>query len=133
MDKPRILIVDDEQSSRRSLSLILRQKGYDTDTAETGGEALSKAQEGAFDLVILEIRLPDVSGTELIAPLQGIHPDIATIMTSGYGTHEDAVQALNQGASAYVNKPINLVELGAVIERIFEKRRLEVENQKHHE
>ncbi|MCK4362793.1 MAG: PAS domain S-box protein, partial [Dehalococcoidia bacterium] len=121
----RILIVDDDESSRRSLSLILGKNGYEVETAGTGREALEKAQQRFFNLAFLEIRLPDVEGTKLIAPLKEIHPCLAVIMITGYATVETAVQALTNGASAYVTKPLdNMDEVLATLGGLLEKQRL---------
>lgn len=122
--KARILIVDDDESSRRSLSLILGKNGYEVETAGTGREALEKAQQIFFNLTLLDIRLPDVEGTKLLAPLKEVHPGLAVIMITGYATVETAVQALTDGASAYVTKPLNMDEVLATVERLLEKQRL---------
>jgi PAS domain S-box-containing protein len=122
--KARILIVDDDESSSRSLSLILGKNGYEAETAGTGREALEKAQQRFFNLALLDIRLPDVEGTRLIAPLKEMHPSLAVIMITGYASVETAVQALTDGASAYVTKPLNMDEVLATVERLLEKQRL---------
>ncbi|MCK4362763.1 MAG: PAS domain S-box protein [Dehalococcoidia bacterium] len=122
--KGRILIVDDDESSRRSLSLILGKNGYEVETAGTGREALEKAQQIFFNLTLLDIRLPDVEGTKLLAPLKEMHPGLAVIMITGYATVETAVQALTDGASAYVTKPLNMDEVLATVEGLLGKQRL---------
>jgi PAS domain S-box-containing protein len=120
----RILIIDDDESSRRSLSLILGKNGYEAETAGTGQEALEKAQKRFFNLAFLDIRLPDVEGTKLIAPLKEMHPSLAVIMITGYASVETAVQALTDGASAYITKPLNMDEVLATVEGLLEKQRL---------
>ncbi|MCK4697706.1 MAG: response regulator, partial [Dehalococcoidia bacterium] len=120
----RILIIDDDESSRRSLSLILGKNGYEAETAGTGQEALEKAQKRFFNLAFLDIRLPDVEGTKLIAPLKEMHPSLEVIMITGYASVETAVQALTDGASAYITKPLNMDEVLATVEGLLEKQRL---------
>ncbi len=123
-DKHRILIVDDDEGACRALRLIFGKKGYETETAGTGREALQKARGRFFNLVLLDIRLPDMEGIELIAPLKGTHPDIVVIMVTAYASLETAVQALNEGASAYVIKPLNMDEVSAVVREALDKQRL---------
>ena len=126
--KPRILIVDDDHSTRKSLTLIFQKKGYDTETVSTGREALEKAQGRFFNLVLLDIRLPDGAGVELIAPLKEMHPDMAVIMITAYASLGTAVRAMNQGASAYINKPLNMHEVLATVGEVLEKQRLVMDN-----
>ena len=128
VDKPRILIVDDDKNARESLNLIFRKKGYETETAETGQDALEKAQERFFNLALLDIRLPDKEGVELVAPLKEMQPDIAVIMATAYASLETAVQALNEGALAYITKPLNMDEVLATVREALEKQRLVMEN-----
>jgi DNA-binding NtrC family response regulator len=113
-DPPRILIIDDDESTRRSLSLIFGKKGYETETAGTGREAIEKAREEFFNLALLDIKLPDMAGVELIAPLKEMHPDMEVIMVTAYASLETAVQALDEGASAYITKPLNMDEVLAI-------------------
>jgi len=123
-DKERILIVDDDEGICRSLMLIFETKGYETETARTGQEAIEKAQGRFFNVALLDIRLPDMEGIELLAPLKEMHPDMALILVTGYASLETAVQALNEGASAYITKPLNLDEVLANVRETLEKQRL---------
>ncbi|MFQ5841976.1 MAG: HD domain-containing phosphohydrolase, partial [Thermodesulfobacteriota bacterium] len=125
--KARILIVDDDASTRRILSLILDEKGYETETAGTGREAIEKVKERFYNLALLDIRLPDMEGIELLAPLKKIHPEMEMIMVTGYASAETAVRALNEGASAYVTKPLNMEEVLPPVREVLEKQRLAVE------
>jgi DNA-binding NtrC family response regulator len=106
-----ILIVDDDESTRRSLTFIFRKTGYETETAGTGRGAIEKAQGRFFNLTLLDIRLPDMEGTELLAPLKETNPDIAVILVTGYASLKTAVQALNAGASGYITKPLGVDEV----------------------
>jgi PAS domain S-box-containing protein len=126
----RILIVDDDESICRSLRLIFAKKGYETETAGAGREAIEKARGKFFDLALLDIKLPDVEGLELLAPLRGMHPDIVLIIITGYASLESAVRALNEGASAYIVKPLNMDEVLATVREALEKQRLVIENRR---
>ena len=96
-DKESILIVDDNESVRRTLTLIFEKSGYEIDTAKTGRDALQKAKGRFFNLALLDIRLPDMEGIELIAPLKDRHPDMAFIIITAYASLDNAVRALNRG------------------------------------
>ena len=123
-EKESILIVDDDESTCRTLALILRKKGYETEAAGTGQEAIEKAQGRFFNLALIDLRLPDMEGVELLAPFKEMHPDMAVIMITTYASLETAVWALNEGASAYITKPLNMDEVLAKIRKVFEKQRL---------
>ncbi|MEA3459274.1 MAG: response regulator [Chloroflexota bacterium] len=122
-DKPRILIVDDDENLRRSLSFFFRKKGYETETAGTGREALEKAQSKFFNATLLDICLPDMEGIELLAPLKEMGPHMEVILITGYASVETAVRALNEGASAYITKPLSLDEVFARVEGILARAR----------
>jgi len=124
MEQPRILLVEDDVSMRTSLMMIFRRKGYHVETASSGAEALEKVRENAFHLGMLDIKLPDMDGIELLAPLKEVNPEMALIMVTGYASIETAVRALNSGASAYITKPINIDEVLAAIREALEKQRL---------
>lgn len=129
-EKQSILIVDDDESTCRTLTLIFRKKGYKTETAGTGKEAIDKAQGRFFNLALLDIKLPDMEGVELIAPLKEMHPDMAVIMITGYASLETAIQALNNGASAYITKPLNMDEVLAIVREALDKQHLVFEKRK---
>jgi len=125
-----ILIVDDDESTCKTLRLVLDRKGYQTETVGSGSEALEKAQERFYNLVLLDIRLPDVQGTELIAPLKEIHPDITVVMVTAYGTLESAVQALNEGAVGYITKPLDMDEVLASAKMTLDRQQLVMEKRR---
>lgn len=122
----RILIVDDDESSRRTLSLVLSSKGYATETAATGAEALEQVRADGipFHVILLDIRLPDIQGVELIPPLKEAYPDVAVVMVTGYASLDTAIQALHQGAWAYVTKPVNLDGLLSIVQQAVERHQL---------
>ena len=80
VEKKRILIIDDDESMCSSLSLIFNRMGYVTETASTGREAIEKVKGGFFNVTLLDIKLPDMDGVKLIAPLKEIHPDMVVIL-----------------------------------------------------
>ncbi len=123
-EKKSILIVDDDESTRRSLSLILGKKGYETETAGTGQEALEKARERFFNVALLDINLPDVEGVELLMPLRKIHPDMIVFMITGYPSLETSVRTSLEGALAYITKPLNMDTVLTAVRKALEKQRL---------
>ena len=125
--KPRILIVDDDHGSNRTLALIFGRKGYETDTATTGQEALDKAREKTFNLALLDIKLPDIKGVSLIPSLKQSCPDIAVIIITGYASIDTAVQALDYGATAYLTKPLDMDAVLATVKETLDKQLLVVE------
>jgi YesN/AraC family two-component response regulator len=109
--KNNILIVDDDESTCRSLKLILDKKGYASETALSGEKALEKIQKGSFNLVLLDIRLPDTEGHDLITPFIKLQPNILIIIITGYASMESAMWALNKNVFAYITKPLIMDEL----------------------
>ena len=120
--KPRIIIVEDDENIRKTLSNILQQKGYETDTAKTGKEAEQKAKTNFYNLALLDIKLPDMEGTQLLAKLHENTPKMVKIMVTGYPSLENAMEALNQGADAYVTKPVKPEKLLALIKEKLEEQ-----------
>ena len=128
--KESILIVDDDESTCKSLSLVFGMEGYETETAGTGQEAIEKARERLFNLALLDIRLPDMEGVELLAPLKEVNSDMVMIMATAYASLDTAVRALNEGASAYIHKPLNMDAVLATVSNVLEKQRLVIENRR---
>lgn len=121
---PRILIVDDDQRTCRTLGLIFEEKGYQVETAHAGAEGLEKGRKGDFNLAILDIKLPDMPGVDLIEPLKTENPTIDIIMATGYASVDTAIQALNHGATAYITKPLQLDQVLADVKEMLAKQRL---------
>ena len=118
-----ILIVEDDANIRETISTILQQKGYNTDTAKNGREAIQKSKAKFFNLALLDIKLPDMEGTKLLTMMHENLPKMVKIMITGYPSLENAVEALNQGADAYVIKPVKPAKLLALIEEKLEEQR----------
>lgn len=112
-----ILIVEDDTEILETLSTLLQQKGYTTDIAKTGKEAMQKAKDKFFNVALLDIRLPDMEGTKLLTTMNKNLPKTIKIMITGYPSMENAVEALNLGADAYIVKPLKPEKLLAVIEQ----------------
>ncbi|UCG44590.1 MAG: response regulator [Candidatus Bathyarchaeota archaeon] len=122
--KASILIVEDDADIRETMSKILQQNGYRTDMAENGYEAIQKAEARFYNLVLLDIKLPDMDGTRLLATMHESMPEMVKIMVTGFPSLENAVEALNLGADAYVVKPVKPKSLLLVIEEKLERQRL---------
>ncbi len=116
-----VLVVDDEKLIRWSLGNKLTSWGYDVGTAENVKDACEALSEHAYDLILLDIKLPDGSGIDVLRRVNAITPDTAVIMITAEGTVETAVQAMKLGAYDYVSKPFNLDEMRLVIEKALEK------------
>jgi DNA-binding NtrC family response regulator len=122
-NKPSVLIVEDDANIRVPLSTILQQKGYKTDTAKNGKEAIQKSKAKFYNLALLDIKLPDMEGTKLLTTMHENMPRMVKIMVTGYPSLENAVEALNHGADAYVIKPVKTEKLLALIEEKLEVQR----------
>ncbi len=129
--KTSILIVDDEEDIRETLVDIFSQKDYQVETATTEQEALEKARGRYFNLALLDIKLPDMKGVELIASLKEMHPDMVVIMVTSYAALDTAMRALNEGVSTYITKPFSMEQVVFTIGETLEKQRLRHELQTH--
>jgi DNA-binding NtrC family response regulator len=123
MPRATILVVDDEALIRWSLTERLQAEGYEVLEAETGATALEKVLEGV-DLVLLDYRLPDTDGVSVLRKMKEIDPDILVILLTAYASVETAVEAMKLGAYHFANKPFNLDEVVANVERALETTRL---------
>lgn len=121
--KGNILIVDDDPSIRKVLAAILVEKGYDVDTAETGKKGISKSKNRFYNLALIDIRLPDMEGTKLLTQLRQTEPKMAKVIITGYPSLQNAVEALNNGADAYIIKPLDIDHALTVIENLLERQR----------
>lgn len=123
-----VLVVDDDLDFLEIISRILGSKGYEVGTAPSAGEAISRLKERFYNAAILDISLPDANGTELLSSIIEIYPDIIAIMLTGHSSVQNAVESLNRGAFAYLEKPLDPENLLSVISRGLEKQRLVMEN-----
>jgi two-component system response regulator AtoC len=120
----RILVVDDERLIRWSLEQQLQRDGYAVQSAETGAEALRQVQADPPDLVLLDVRLPDTDGVDLLEKLRAVDPECLVIMMTAHGGVESAVRAMKLGAQDYVSKPFDMEELKLAIRKALETRSL---------
>jgi DNA-binding response OmpR family regulator len=116
MAKKTILVVDDDKSILRTFTRILQKSGYEIDVAETGKEAIEKADTGNYDLALVDMRLPDMDGTDLLAKMKKQIQNTTKIMITGFPSLESGVKALDEGADAYLVKPVKPEELLVLIE-----------------
>jgi DNA-binding NtrC family response regulator len=115
MIRPKILVVDDDESIRLTMKVILEDEGYLVDMAVNGREAIKMTQKTNYNLALLDIRLPDIEGVELLKLIKDGLPRLRKIMVTGYPSVQNAVAALNKNADAYLIKPVNLDELLTVV------------------
>ncbi|MCL6583082.1 MAG: response regulator [bacterium] len=113
----RVLVVDDEQNSREGLSKILTKEGYTVHTAENGKKALIEAENNDFDLIITDLRMPEMDGIEVLEKLRNKNKNIGVVIVTAYGEVNSYLKAMNLGAFEYLNKPIHLEELRRVINK----------------
>lgn len=126
--KARILVVDDEESIREFLEIMLRKEGYEITCAEDGQKALDLIKKKSFDLVISDLQMPNMSGLELLKQVKDIYPDMLYMMITAFGTTETAVEAMKLGAYDYLTKPFKIDEVRINIANALRSLNLEVEN-----
>ena len=123
-----ILIIDDEAEIRESLQTLLEIEGYEVETAANAQQGLMKLGDRSFDLVLLDLALPDRNGIELLPEIRSLDPQISVIMITAYGTVEDAVHAMQSGAANFLQKPWDNEKLLADVRAAIARRRAEEEN-----
>ncbi|HVL70090.1 MAG TPA: sigma-54 dependent transcriptional regulator [Vicinamibacterales bacterium] len=124
-----VLIVDDEPSMRQMLSIALRREGYRVTAVEDGQSALEVLEAGEVDLLITDVRMPEMSGVELLRRAKGIDPAVSVIMMTAYGSKETVLEALRLGATDYVEKTTNVKdELALRVRKELDRKRLQQEN-----
>jgi DNA-binding NtrC family response regulator len=125
--KPNILIVDDDEVMCRTLSDVMKKMSYEVTSVQTGKDALYPLQESLYDLVLLDIRLPDMNGLEVLKKIREIDSDPFVIVMTAYADVETAVTAMKEGAFDYINKPFEIDELKIVIKKALETKELKGE------
>ncbi|HEX9935008.1 MAG TPA: sigma-54 dependent transcriptional regulator [bacterium] len=125
----RILVVDDEEMIRDLLRETFQRKGYAVDTVEKGNDALKKIDTERYDLLVSDIRLPDISGMKILSETKKKRPDLGIIMITAYGSIKNAVKAMKQGAFDYITKPFDLEEIELLVDKYFKYRSLIAENE----
>jgi len=124
LGQARLLVVDDDVELCQSLSDIFGEKGYLVETAYNGAQAEEKLRETFFNVSLLDIKLPDIDGIELLRRLKKVHPNTEVILITGYASLESSIAALREGAFAYVIKPMAMDDVIATVEQAIDKQRL---------
>lgn len=124
LNKLRILFVDDEAPIREVMKIELQRMGHDAIICEDGRAAIAAADKNSFDAAIVDLRMPGLSGWDVIEHLKNVSPDTDVIISTGHGNMEDAIQALRRGAYDFLTKPTKLAVISGVLNRVAEKRAL---------
>lgn len=124
-----ILIVDDEASNRQTLQRVLTREGYQVSTAENASFALAYVRQNPPALMLTDIKMPGMDGIELLKQAKLLHPTLEVIIMTAYGTVEQAVEAMKEGAWDFISKPIKRADLIRAVRKAFEKHALTIENQ----
>lgn len=123
MTGERILIVDDEANIVLTYTMVLERAGFTVQGISTGLEAIERCSQEAFDLLLIDLKLPDINGLEVLRRAKELLPDVSAIFITGYGTLESAVEALRLGADEYLSKPVASDTLIATIQKILARKR----------
>jgi DNA-binding NtrC family response regulator len=124
-ERARILVVDDDESIRKVLETILEDEGYVVDTTKNGREAIRKSKVKFYNLALIDIRLTDMEGTKLLTKLKDTTPKMRKIIITGHPSLQNAIEAVNRGANAYVLKPFNMDKVLETIEDQLKKQQEE--------
>ena len=122
VETARILVIDDDESIRKVLATILEDNGYVVDTARNGKEAIEKSNTKFYNLALIDIRLPDMEGTKLLTAMKETTPKMVKVIVTGYPSLQNAIEAVNEGADAYVMKPFNLDSVLNIIKEHLKKQ-----------
>src|SRR5215203_7183934 len=124
----KLLIVDDEESYRQVLSVVFRAEGYAVETADDGRDALTHLEKNPCDVIISDVRMPDMDGIALLKAVREMSADVGVVLTTAFGTIDTAREAFKLGADDFVQKPFNNEELRLIVRRTLERRALVNEN-----
>lgn len=119
--KGRILVIDDDSDIRKGISEILKAAGYEVDAVETALEGIEKSKQKVYHIAFIDIVLPDMSGIDLLTKLEERVPKTKKVIITGFATLENAVQALNLGADAYLIKPVMPEKILEIAEKMMKK------------
>ena len=128
MEDFQILFVDDEREILSVVKRYLSLQGYRVTVVENGLDAFELIKERDFDIVFVDLKMPEFDGLELLQAIKEYRPEIEVIILTGYGTIESAIKALKLGSYDYLQKPIDLERLKVLIDRIIEKKKPQSEN-----
>jgi DNA-binding NtrC family response regulator len=125
---PKILVVDDERIFRESLLAWFEEDGYDVDAADSGEEGLKHFEKGKYDVILLDMKMPGMSGIELLAKIKEIEPEAIVIMITAFASVQTAIKALKDGAFDYITKPVDPDELAHLVDKALRQKTLTEEN-----
>jgi DNA-binding NtrC family response regulator len=128
LERGKVLVIDDEEAIREGLEMLLLSEGYSVDLAPNGTEGIQKLEDRAYDLVLLDLMMPDISGMDVLSEVRKRDRETPIFMITAYGSVEAAVRALKLGANDYFSKPWDNEKLIIEIDRMIARRRLESEN-----
>ena len=124
-EKVRILVIDDDENIRSVLTAILEDEGYTVETADTAKKGIEKSEKEFYNLALIDIRLPDMEGTQLLAKIRETKPKMRKIIVTGYPTLQNAVAAVNKGADAFIMKPFDVDKILQTIKEQLQKQKEE--------
>ncbi|MBN4076092.1 sigma-54-dependent Fis family transcriptional regulator [Gemmatimonas aurantiaca] len=128
MPMSSVLVIDDKDSMRKMLAETLTSEGYQVETAPNGRAGLEMARDNGFDVVLTDLKMPEMSGIEVLKGVKELDVDTAVIVMTAYGTVQDAVEAMRIGAYDFISKPFETSHLNVLVEKALENKRLQAEN-----
>ena len=126
----KILVIDDQRSIRNTLKDILELEGYEVELAENGKDGIEIFLESKYDLVLSDIKMPEMDGLEVLSKIMEVHSDVPVVMISGHGNIDTAVESIKKGAYDFIEKPLDLNRLLITVKNALEKKELVVETKK---
>jgi len=123
----RILVVDDDETVTDALEFVLLNNGYRVDVAANGREAIHKSEKAVYNLAVIDIQLPDMEGTALLTRLKKTVPKVRKIILTGYPSLQNAIEAVNKEADAYLVKPVDMDKLLELVREQLEQQKAEKE------
>ena len=121
-EQARILVIDDDVAVRKSHEVVLKANGYEVDVAETGKEAIAKSKAKLYNLALVDLRLPDMDGIELLTAMRDTTPKMVKIIITGYPSLDNSIEAVNRGADGYIVKPYSMENLLRTIREHLQKQ-----------
>lgn len=126
----KVLVIDDEKGTRDMLYYELQAEGYEVTTAEDGYKALEMIKGTLYNIVMVDLKMPGLNGLQILQKIKEHNPETEVIIVTGYGSFESAIQAMNEGAFTYIQKPLDMDSVFAILKKAVEKQRLVLENKK---
>ncbi|ODS31285.1 MAG: two-component sensor kinase [Candidatus Scalindua rubra] len=130
MEKPKILVIDDERDQCENIVIILSSRGYLVEVAYTAGDGVKKIKKTFFNIILLDMRLPDYDGIKVLERIKELSPDTEVVIFTAYANIENVIEAMDKEAFSYISKPFEIPHLIAVLKKAYEKQRILFENRK---